>query len=137
MWSGAAKLTMERLPESFFDSALSQEAKALLSKLIPPATEVVMVHMDAPGATIVDFGSGQFASPNLVSPQPVLTNAPQRYRDEEIALSASVQGDTLVWEWTVAPRCFVWGRYPSNEWDRLRAAVADVRVALRALLPRP
>ena len=127
-----------RVPESFFDERLRERARALLCRLSPPATDVVLCHLDAPGWSVADLGTSRSVEPmdpKSVRRASLLASAPKAFRDDALSLKGIVQDGRIFWEWEPAPRCSVYGWFPDEGgWDLLRDLVSIVARQLRELL---
>jgi hypothetical protein len=135
---------VQRIPERLFTPDLAAAAKSLLLRLSPPATRVVLQHLDAPGWVIVDLDG---SVPRSVGPRvpadipsdwwgrPLIASMPMRYDDSELALEATEEADHLSWQWRPAARCTVHGWFPKDKgWGELRRLVSGIAVQLRELL---
>jgi hypothetical protein len=143
---------MKRLPASFFDSLVAERLALLLRRLMPPATDLVLTHLDAPGWSIVDFSDdplkdtewkecaewlGSFSKRRSArSPfGPIVVDEPKRYEDSELSLRGTVLRSGLLWEWIPAPRATAYGKLRAeDEWHALRDLVAKIAPDMRIVL---
>jgi hypothetical protein len=136
-----------RIPETFFDARLAEQVTRLLQRLSPPATEVMLCHMDAPGWRVVDLRGGDSvlhaAGSRPRNPIGSMMNgpvasllvlaAPEVFVDRALSLRATLQGHRLFWEWNPVPRCSAYGWFPAERsWDELRKLVAAIASPMRS-----
>ena len=136
------------MAEGVFDQAMIQRATEAVRQLSPPATDVVLCHLDAPGWVLVDLRphrelssgilQGLFSSPSTQEPsskRTVISRATS-YKDAGMALSATLGETGLFWEWEPAPRYAIYGFFPVDQgWTGLQALILRTGAALRAALP--
>jgi hypothetical protein len=130
----------KRVPEAFFDERLREQIRGLLLRISPPANDVVLCHLDAPGWAVVDLATPreQASTKTIPSQRPLLVPSPKTFHDPELGLNGLIDGRAIVWEWTPNARCSVYGTFPDPEgWDTLRKVLSSIALPLRSLLSAP
>lgn len=132
-----------RLPEAFFNEALTQDLKAIVGALVPLAQDVLICHADAPGWCLVDFNPasrtrppddrspiGLFARRPLLEDHTPMTNA-------TLGVTGTRTLDGMFWEWTPVAGLTIYGRLSdSREWDLLISRMLGIVPSIARLFGR-
>jgi hypothetical protein len=100
-------------------------------ELSPPATDVMLCHLDAPGWAIValELRGPEIALAIGSGGGSVIQPAPELEVDAELALSVMAHPSALFWQWAPAPRCTVYGRLPRD------TPIAELRTRIQRIAP--
>ena len=118
---------------------LVERLRLLVSQLMPPASEILVCHVDAPSWCVLDLGATK--QPSSAKPSDLfasktasIIDASSRLRDDKLGINARVDGGAVFWEWNPIDGLSVYGRLTdADRWDDLVSVAGRIDHSLKTL----